>query len=171
MKHLKRGPVIAGLLLGVILSNYGDSIADVHTHPGGYAPSAEDLQSFYQLSSQLDSFETRFIVTKGGSSYAMTIDDPSKFSDFIADNPGMVAGNNNFAPGTDAGALFNEVKNYFTAEGYTQNEAYELATAQVFKEAGVTLLKADPGSDHFESLKIDHVTGPNGEDIYIPYCT
>lgn len=165
-------PMNEGTSTGVTITGYTiNTKADVHTHPigGAYAPSATDLFRLNNLRSQIGGFTTSFIKSSDGNIYALYINDSTKLSNFVNNNPGFVASNNNFNSQTVIGKLFWDTNNDLMQAGYTSEEAYTRATAFVLQDAGVTLLKSSATTINFKKIDLKEdipAIDPNGVPVY-----
>ncbi|OOV19566.1 hypothetical protein [Flavobacterium sp. LM4] len=146
-------------------------IADIHIHtpPGAFAPSAQDLKALNNKRGLTSNFTTSYVSSADGNIYALYINDAAKLNTFINNNSGFVGTDNNFAHGTNIGDLFWETNDNLQIAGYTPQEAFTRATAHVLQNAGVTLLKSNATTINFKKIDLREdapATSPNGIPVY-----
>lgn len=150
-------PTTGGSMQGVTSS----TVMAVHTHPyGGYpSPSPED---FFSLDDFGSNFQIHYVVAFNGTKYAMVINNYSQLHAFVTANPGAIASDGSFNPGTTAGDEWWEIVYLLGQQGYSDLDAYERALAFIMKQAGVTLVKAAAGSDTFKKIGLRQKLNPDG---------
>lgn len=135
--------------------------ADLHNHPKGTPPSSGDLYGFINKTSESGLYETRYIVTTGGSVYAFVIIDLQVAQDFVTKYPKV--SNPGYQPGFPDSLVdeFNRVKAVYATSD-------EMAMAFILEKynAGVALLKQDDNGI-FRRLNTKEVTDSNGLKKYV----
>jgi hypothetical protein len=160
----------------VDITNYQNSVADVHIHANSnYPPSATDIFSLVKMSFFGDhpNLKTSFVVGNDGTQYAMTVTDESKVIAFYNQINGAVDSvTNNLNPNTALGAQFFDVYNSLINTGnYTPRDAFERSTAAILEGSGITLLKAPPVSppatnSDFKKIGVESSIDSNGNPIF-----
>ena len=145
----------------------------VHTHPyGGYPfPSPAD---FFELANFESNFLMNYVIAYDGTKYAMVINDFSQLQAFVAANLGSISVTGGFDDNSTLGSQSLDMRNLLISQGYSSDEAYERTLAYIMKQAGVTLVKAKPGSDTFKKIGIRQkknadgspAINTNGDPIY-----
>jgi hypothetical protein len=144
----------------------------VHTHTnGGFPfPSASD---FFDLATYTPSFMQNYIIAYDGTKYAMVIGSYTKLQEFVAANPNSISANAGFEPNSTIGMQASIMQARLEAQGYSADEAKERTLAYIMKQAGVTLVKAAAGSNHFKKIGIRRkivngqpATDPSGNPIF-----
>ncbi len=160
----------------VNITNYQNSIADVHVHANSnYPPSATDIFSLAEISFFGDppNLNTSFVVGNDGTQYAITVTDQSKMTAFYNQMNGAVDPvTNNMNPTTALGQIFENSYDYFLNQmNYSPRDAFERATAAILEDSGISLLKAPPISppatnSDFKKIGVDKSTDSNGNTTF-----
>jgi hypothetical protein len=148
------GPILTSSSTGGSIQGVtGATHMAVHTHPyGGFPfPSASD---FFDLATYTPSFMQNYIIAYDGTKYAMVIGSFSQLQEFVANHPNSIAANAGFEPNSSIGMQASVMEARLQAQGYSADEAKERTMAYIMKQAGVTLVKAAPGSDSFKKIGI-----------------
>jgi hypothetical protein len=130
-----------------------NTVMTVHTHPFG-APSSPSAADFFELANFANNFQTAYIVGHNGAKYAMVVNNHTKLDSVVAANPNAIAPDAGFEPTSQIGTLRNYIGALLVQQGYDANDAFERANAYVMKLAGVTLVKANAGSDLYKKIGI-----------------
>jgi hypothetical protein len=94
-----------------------------------------------------------YVIAFNGSKYAIVISSYSQLQSFVAANPGAISTNGQVNLSSAFGARWAVIVATLGDQGYTEADAYERATAYLMKkEAGVTMVKANSGSDTFKKI-------------------
>lgn len=137
-----------------------------HTHPAGAgdpSPSLPDLFALEDIGSQ---FQASYVVAYDGTKYAMIVNDYAQLQAFIDANSDLydpITGSINTQ--NSWGWAYASAVVTFTEQGMSSIEANERARAYIMQLAGVTLVKAPPGSDVFTKIGATAQTDTNGNVI------
>ncbi|TMI71915.1 MAG: hypothetical protein E6H09_11910 [Bacteroidetes bacterium] len=141
-------PTTGGSLQGVT----SNTVMVVHTHPFGGFPSPSVADCF-GLGNFGSNFQMNYVIAFNGSKYAIVISSYSQLQSFVAANPGAISTNGQVNLSSAFGARWAVIVATLGDQGYTEADAYERATAYLMKkEAGVTMVKANSGSDTFKKI-------------------
>ncbi len=123
----------------------------IHTHYTGTFPtfSGSDIKAIYDLQqkgniSNISTF-TAAVVSASGTTYLMTISDPTKFAAFGAKNFNNTANFGIFEH------YYDNNKNVYEKIGNNNVTSFELALLEALKDSGVTVLK---GNSNYSSWNI-----------------
>ncbi len=114
------------------------AFADLHNHPKGGPPSSGDLYGLLQKGRRQAGYRTRYVMTPGGTLYALVMTDTAAAAAFLARYPPqLLAGYSPLFPDSLL-TQFREIR-------YLHGAAEELAMAWVLEayNTGVVLLKRD----------------------------
>lgn len=160
------GPIGTVSTTGGTMNGAGtNTIIVVHTHPyGGYPfPSPSD---FLELASFSSTFQMHYIIGYDGTKYAMVVNSYSQLQAFVAANPNAISQSGGFNQSSSLGSQSNNIRNLLIAQGYSADEAYERTLAFLMKQAGVTLVKAQPNSNTFKKIGLKQKSNPDGTPMY-----
>ena len=143
------------------LETVTNMFADLHNHPKGTPPSSGDLYGFISKASENSLYETRYIVTTGGSVYALAIIDLKIARNFVTKYPKVSTPGYQPAFPDSLVDEFNKLKAFHAATD-------EMAMAFLLEKynAGVALLKQDE-KGNFKRLNTKEATDPNSLKIYV----
>jgi len=150
---------------GGSITNFGNSVADVHTHPSSNAPSAQDILGLGHINGVSANFTTRYVKTADGDMYALNVSDAAKLKDFYDTFKDDLGSDNMFKSDSEIGAKFETVRQSFISSGASAESAYDHATAFLLNDAGVTLLKAPNGSNDFTKIGAEIKTDTSGNPV------
>jgi hypothetical protein len=143
-------PTTGGQMQGIT----SNTVMTVHTHSfGGFpGPSAKDFFVMANIGSQ---FQMSYVEAFNGTKYAMVINSYPQLQAFVAANPGAVDPvTGQFDPSSQIGQEWFTIVSLLGQQGYSEPEAHARATAFIMKHAGVTLVRANAGSDTFKKIGI-----------------
>ncbi len=143
------------------LGNVPNKFADLHNHPRNFPPSSGDVYALIDNASLNNSFETRYIVTPGGTVYALVITDLQQAKAFNTKYPRVSD------PGYQPkfpGVIVDEI---IDMKGI-HNISEEMAMAYVMEhyQMGIALLKQDTHGS-FIVLRIDKVENADGTITFL----
>lgn len=151
---------------GSLIGKTDNTVITVHTHPnGGFpAPSPADI---WDLSVFNSNYQMTYVIASDGTKYAVVVNSYSQFQAFVANNPGLI--NQNPPPGqyepnqsSTKGLEWYDAIRFMKDHGYTETDAYMRATAYLFRDAGITIVKAPSGSDTFKKIGFQQQLNPDG---------
>lgn len=169
----------AGNQVGVQASNPNLSIeGGVHTHTVDLYNcfSAGDIYSLQGANAINSNFTTFFVFANGGIGYALTIIDPVKYANFVAN---YSAGNNldmstsHWQTTSPIYVSFESAMTQFIDQGYSQDDAMANATAFVLSkyDVGAALSQSD-FSGNFNSIFVEeNVHNVNVSGVIVPIST
>jgi hypothetical protein len=152
-------PVVNGdTTNGTVSANWPGAFADMHNHRNNQPPSAGDLYFLARINNKHAGYNIRFVLTAGGSIYALYLYNLKLANDFIALYP--LEQSQGFSPRFPE-PIFDEVDKvriYFESIGSSKLVAQERAMAFVLDKynTGVALLKQD-SDGNFKKLQTDEV--------------
>lgn len=147
---------------GTVNSPFPYPIADIHNHPNNSPPSFGDVYSMMQYHLQYGSFNMRFIITSGGTVYALVVTDPNAIAQFLKKFPSVqVPG----YPPTLPPNLFNEWDDMRAVIG----EAGALSHILETYNAGVALTKMD-SAGRFRGVRTKKKAGSPGGGYQVDLC-
>jgi len=138
--------------------------------------SAGDIYSLQGANTINSNFTTFFVFANGGISYALTIIDPVKYANFVAN---YSAGSNldmstsNWQTTSPIYVSFDGAMTQFINQGYSQDDAMANATALVLSkyDVGATLSQSD-SSGNFNSIFVEeNVNNVNVGGVPLPITT
>jgi hypothetical protein len=106
-----------------------------------------------------------YVIAYDGTKYAMIVNNYSQLQAFVAANPGAISNSGGFDPNSTIGTQSADMQNLLIAQGYSQDEAYERTLSYIMKQAGVTLVKANVGSNTFKKIGISQKKDANGNPM------
>lgn len=132
-----------------------------HTHPNGGYPFPSPVD-FFGLADFGANFQMHYVIAYDGTKYAMVVNSYTQLQAFVAANPGALAADAGFEATSRIGLQSQDMQDLLVAQGYSQDEAYERTLAYLMKDAGVTLLKANAGSDTFKKIGLRQKLNADG---------
>jgi hypothetical protein len=169
----------AGNQVGLQANNPNLSIeGGAHTHTVDLYNcfSAGDIYSLQGANTINSNFTTFFVFANGGIGYALTIIDPVKYANFVAN---YSAGSNldmstsNWQTTSPIYVSFDSAMKQFMYQGYSQDDAMANATALVLSkyDVGATLSQSD-SSGNFNSIFVEeNVNNVNVGGVPLPITT
>lgn len=145
-------------------------IAAIHSHPPGQytAPSAADAYFLHQAGAN-PNFKYFFNWAADGSKYLVTVTDPTKYDNFVRNNPkaSSVGQGNEWSSNSTIGKEYQKTYKFLKDKmGMTDNAANEAAMAYIFGEhAGLTLSKQNAATRDFKSIYVKKDTTKTGKNI------
>ncbi len=142
--------------------------AKVHTHPKGKipAPSPTDFKSILDAWTDYRSFTDSYILAADSSKYALHVSDTTKMKAFRTTYGDFAdSASNDFKVGNALRDKRDKIKDSFVENnGLSEEEALARALSAILEEAGITLLKADKGSNQFYKIGTKKRLNPNGSE-------
>ena len=157
---------------GGALAGAGDNtVLLFHTHPDGGYPSPSPAD-FFALANYTTKMMASYVIAYTGAKYAIVVRNYSQFQAFVSANSDAISSTNGFNTSTGIGLDWEQIRQDLLYGGYSADDAYERALAKIMEGAGVTLVKAEYGSDIFKKIGIQQrvVSGVpqdvNGHKVY-----
>jgi hypothetical protein len=140
--------------------SFSQPVADAHNHTENKPPSSGDVYNLISSYNTFNSFQTRYVLLKNGTIYALVVTDPIAMNTFLQNNPP-----NQAQPGLSPnfpGQMFEDYDN-FTFEGYGSQE---MALAYVLDKynTGIALTKMN-SEGNFKKMGVS-ITVSNGQTNY-----
>lgn len=135
-----------------------NTIAIGHNHPADSysAPSAADLYSLLDDVGGYPNLTLSFIFAANGSKYALQVSDPAAAAAFLnqyPENANLNKLTNGFLEGSVLGQKYQDIYSFCRyGEKLGDQEANEQALVQIISQTGLSIQKADPGSNQFYTL-------------------
>lgn len=148
-----------GNSVGVVATNNTISLeGGIHTHTSNLynSFSAGDFYAFQQANTANPNFNYFYVFGAGNSAYALTITNPSAFAGLSTNFPMATyfdTSTGSWNINSNIGADFEFAFNQFSANGISEDEAFENATAMIMSkyDMGISLSKKDV-SGAFKSI-------------------
>lgn len=144
------------------LGKVSNRFADLHNHQDNSPPFSGDLYGFIGLALSSTLYQSRYVVTRDGTVYALIIIDSKAARNFITNYPKTA--NPGYQP-----RFPDQLVDEFRVIRYGQKATEEMAVAFILEKynTGVALLKQD-SSGNFKRLNTREITDGNGNKIYLP---
>ncbi len=160
---VKSTGIQTGGATSVTLSHtYSDPLGDLHNHPNNNPPSPGDLYSLINARNQFSNYNTRYVVTQDGTTYALVVTDPSAMNTFLQNYPPSIT------PNPDGGNYVNFPQSIFDEWADLKNtfsESGALGFILNKYNSGITLTKMD-GAGNFRAVNITTTQNADGTTNY-----
>jgi len=144
--------------------SFSDPVADLHNHTNNNPPSVGDLYSLMEARNRFVNYNTRYIITVNGTTYALAVTNPSAMNSFLQNYPPEVTPNPNGGSFVNFPSSINDI--YLDVYTY-YNGTQEMALAYILDKynAGVALTKMD-SNGNFKKLGTIETVNPDGTRTY-----
>ena len=148
--------------IGNLTSSFLNPIGDIHNHPNNNPPSPGDFYSLINARNQYSNYNTRYVVTQDGTTYALVVTDPSAMNTFLQNYPPSIT------PNPNGGNYINFPQSLF--EEWTDlkldfSESGALAYILNKYNSGITLTKMD-AAGNFRAVNITTTQNADGTTSY-----
>ncbi|MDO5616607.1 MAG: hypothetical protein Q4G16_10475 [Cruoricaptor ignavus] len=134
----------------------------MHNHPDSTPPSSGDVYSLIKARNQYPNYNTRYVVTQDGTTYALVITDFTAMKEFYREYPPSITSNPNGGNFMNFPAvLFNE---WFELSS-SFSESGALAYVLDKYNSGVSLTKMD-GAGNFRAVNITSTQNSDNTTTY-----
>lgn len=141
-----------------LTSNFDDPVGDLHNHPNNNPPSPGDFYSLINVKNQHSNYNTRYVVTQEGTTYALVVTDLSSMNIFLQNYPPSIT------PNPNGGNFVNFPSSIFN-EWYDLTVSFSEAGALVYilnkYNSGIVLTKMD-STGNFRAINIVNIQNPDG---------
>lgn len=148
--------------IGNLISSFSNPIGDIHNHPNNNPPSPGDFYSLINIRNQHSNYNTRYVVTLDGTTYALVVTDVDAMNQFLQKHPPVIvpnpAGGNSVNFPNDLLLEWSDLRNTFSLPG---------ALAFILNEynSGITLTKMD-SAGNFRAINIPTTQNSDGTTNY-----
>lgn len=141
--------------------NISGQFADLHNHPNNLPPSSGDLYGLIDMLINKGNYETRYIMTSGGTVYALAVIDKQEALNF----------NNNYPRVPNVGYEPDfpiDIVDEFNEATQTGGATKEMAKAFILKKynTGIALFKQNANGDFKLLNTLEHINKENGVKSY-----
>lgn len=140
-----------------LTSSFSDPVADLHNHPNSNPPSPGDFYSLINARNKHSNYNTRYVITQDGTTYALIVTDPSAMNIFLQNYPPSIILDANGKHVNFPSSIFNEW--YDLTASFS--EAGALAHILNKYNSGIALTKMD-SAGNFRAINITKIQNPDG---------
>lgn len=148
--------------IGNLTSSFSNPIGDIHNHPNNNPPSSGDVYSLIDIRNQFSEYNTRYVITQDGTTYALIVTDSNAMNNFLQNYPPSITLNPNGGNFVDfPPSLFEEWTDL--ALGFSESGAIAYILNKY--NSGITLAKMD-GAGNFRAVNITTSQNSDGTTNY-----
>ncbi|AYO57279.1 hypothetical protein CO230_03540 [Chryseobacterium sp. 6424] len=145
-----------------LTSSFSNPIGDIHNHPNNNPPSPGDVYSLMNIRNQFSEYNTRYVITQDGTTYALVVTDHNAMNTFLQSYPPSITLNPNGGNFVDfPPSLFEE----WTDLALDFSESGAIAYILNKYNSGITLTKMD-GAGNFRAVNITTSQNSDGTTNY-----
>lgn len=149
----------------VLSHNFTDPIADLHNHPNENPPSVGDLYSLITNRNNFPNYNTRYVITPNGTTYALIVTDINAMNQFLQNYPPSITSNPNGGNHVNfPGNLKYEYSDIINVYWYNEETALSFMLDKY--NVGIALTKLN-ANGNFKKISTKESLDNNGEKIYI----
>lgn len=144
-----------------LTSSFSDPVADLHNHPNSNPPFPGDFYSLINARNKHSNYNTRYVITQDGTTYALIVTDPSAMNIFLQNYPPSII--------LDANGKHVNFPNELLQEWSELRNSFSLSGALAFilnkYNSGIALTKMD-SAGNFRAINIPTTQNADGTTNY-----